>query len=349
MSFPTKQATYRVTSTKGPKALKRFEEPLNTELGNDFVLIKVKAVTLNYRDLAISNGSYPLSFAKNIIPGSDASGEVVKVGTSVQDLKVGDRVITNFDPTRMYGPIKDHKYALGACVDGVLTQYKVFPNYSLTKLPEDSHLTDEEAAALVCTGVTAWNALYGIKDCFIAGQTVLMLGTGGVSITALILAKAAGATTIITSSSDEKLKFVKEKYGVDHAINYKTHPDWEKEVLKVTKNEGVDHIIENGGSSTILKSLASVKIGGQIALIGFLGQAAQTPDVLGLVLQKAVILRGINVGSKQLSEQLVRFVHAKKLPMAIEKVFGFSEEEVQAAYMAIQSQTLVGKIAIRVD
>ncbi|KAI9362236.1 chaperonin 10-like protein [Pilaira anomala] len=143
---------------------------------------------------------------------SDASGVVVKVGSSVSEFEVGDRVITNSDPARLYGHFKSFKTGLGAYTDGVLTQYKVLPEAGLVKIPKDSHLTDEEAASLVCAGVTAWNALYGIKDCFIAGQSVLMLVTGGVSLITLTLARAADAVTIITSSSDEKLKSVQEKY-----------------------------------------------------------------------------------------------------------------------------------------
>jgi NADPH:quinone reductase-like Zn-dependent oxidoreductase len=169
--------------------------------------------------------------------------------------------------------------ALGAPINGVLTQCKILPKNALVKLPEDYYSADEETAALVCTGVTAWNALYGIKDCFIASQSVLKLGTGDVSIIALILAKAAGATTIVNSPSDEKLKYVKQKYGV-HTINYRTHPDWEKEVMKITLDQSINFIIENGGKVTIVKSLASIKYGGQIALIGFLGQAEQAPEVL---------------------------------------------------------------------
>lgn len=349
MTLPTKQISYHLTRNEGPKGVKRAEDPLSAELDSNLVLIKVKAVTLNYRDLVISDGTYPARISDNVIPCSDASGEVVKIGSAVREFKVGDRVITNFDTSRLYGHSKDQDSCLGAYTDGVLTQYKILPEGGLVKIPKDSHLTHEEAATLVCTGVTAWNCLYGIKDCFIAGQSVLLLGTGGVSITALILAKAAGAITIITSSSDEKLKYVQEKYGVDHVVNYKTHPDWEKEVLKITDGEGVDFIIEGGGSGTIEKSLASVKVGGQVSLIGFLGQAEQTPELLMPILMKSVIIRGVIVGPKQLSEQLVRFVHAKKLPMPVEKVFGFSEEEVQGAYEALKSQTVVGKIAIRVD
>ncbi|KAI8886367.1 putative zinc-type alcohol dehydrogenase-like protein [Backusella circina FSU 941] len=327
--------------------IRKFQEPLSAELGNHEVLVKVNAVSLNYRDLVISNATYPLPVKKGVIPGSDGSGNIVKIGSSVTDLQVGDRVITNFNPEHISGPVKDHNTAFGAIRDGVLSQYIVVPSYGVNKIPSDSHLTHEEASALVCTGATAWNALYGSGRPFIAGQSVLMLGTGGVSITALILAKAAGAVTIITSSSDEKLKYVKEKYGADYTINYKTYPDWEKKVLEFTHGEGVDFVIENGGNGTIAKSIESIKNGGQIALIGFLSQPEFLSDVVMGLLTKGATARGISVGPKQLAEELIRFVHAKKLPMPVEKVFGFSEEEVHAAYANLESQSQIGKTVIK--
>lgn len=342
---------YRLTDKKASyKGINQVKENINLDdLGKNEVVIKIKAVALNYRDYAIASGFYPTQVNDNVIPGSDAAAEVIKVGSNVSDLEVGDRVITNFDPENIYGQQKNHFSALGAAADGVLSQYKVVPSYTVNKLPKGSHLTDEEAACLVCTGVTSWNALYGTADRFIAGQTVLMLGTGGVSITCLILAKAAGAVTIITSSSDEKLKYVKEKWGVDYTVNYKTNPDWEKEVLKITNGEGVDFVIENGGTSTIMKSMASTKVGGQVASIGFLGQSKEMPDVLSLVLLRSIRLRGIAVGSKQLAEELIRFVHAKKLRMPVEKTFGFSPDQVLEAYQSIESQNQIGKMVIKID
>lgn len=168
-------------------------------------------------------------------------------------------------------------------------------------------------------------------------------------ITALVLAKVAGAVTIITSSSDKKLDYVKEKYGADYTINYSTHPDWEKKVLDITKGRGVDLVIENGGNGTIVKSIASVKFGGQIAIIGILSQPKEMPDMLTALLSKAVTARYILVGSKQLAEGLIQFIHAKKLRMPVEKVFGFSEKEVHDTYANIQNQTQIGKTVIRVD
>ncbi|CAF4885102.1 unnamed protein product, partial [Rotaria sp. Silwood2] len=191
------------------------------------------------------------------------AGEIVEVGDQVIGFKKGDRVISNFDPTHLYGPSQ-------SC---------------LIKIPD--HLSYEQAASLVCTGTTTWNALHG-NNRLLPGQTVLLQGTGGVSLTGLMLAKAGGCTTIITSSDDEKLKQVKDKYGADYTINYKKQPNWDEEVLKITNGEGVDIILENGGAATIGKSLNSIKMGGIIACIGFLGAALkpENPDVALLALGK---------------------------------------------------------------
>jgi NADPH:quinone reductase-like Zn-dependent oxidoreductase len=180
MSFSTQQAVYKLTGFNGYQDIKRFQEPLTTELGKDDVLIKVKAVSLNYRNLIISKNQYLAPPKLNVVPGSDASGDIAKVGDGVTNLSVGDRVITNFDPENFYGPTQSHQSPFGCMRDGVLTQYKVISKHGVNKIPKDSHLTDEEVAILVCTGVTVWNALFGSTDGFVAGQTVLILGTGGV-------------------------------------------------------------------------------------------------------------------------------------------------------------------------
>lgn len=159
------------------------------------------------------------------MPCSDGAGEVVSVGSAVSGLKPGDRVVANFDVTQMYGPMFNWNNGQGAAIDGTLRQYAVYSASSLVKIPEECDLSYVELSTLVCAGLTAWNALFGNAQ-LKPGQTVLFLGTGGVSIMGLQIAKAAGAVTVITSSSDEKLKFVHEKYGADHVINYKTTPDW---------------------------------------------------------------------------------------------------------------------------
>lgn len=174
------------------------------------------------------------------------------------------------------------------------------------------------------------------------------LGTGGVSITGVILAKAAGATTIVTSSSDEKLEFVKSKFGADYGVNYKKHPEWSKEVLRLTNGEGVDYVLENGGSGTIAESINSVKMGGNISVIGFLSQAKEMPDVASLALSKGAVVRGITVGSTQLLQEVVRFVGRKGLRLPVEKEFGFSAEEAIKAFEYLQSGAHIGKVCIKV-
>lgn len=243
--------------------------------------------------------------------------------------------------------IPDWNNAFGGPVDGMLRQYVAVPSDAIISIPKSTTLSWPQLAGLVCTGTTAWNALYGNMP-LKPGHTVLFQGTGGVSMTGLILAKAAGATTIITSSSDDKLKIAQEKYGVDYVINYKKTPEWADEANKITGGQGVDFIFENGGSGTIAQSIKCCARGGQIAVIGFLSAAKEMPDVASLVLDKGCVVRGINVGAKQLTEDLVRFVCSKRLQMPVEKVFGFTHEDVIAAYKYMESGSHIGKICIQV-
>jgi NADPH:quinone reductase-like Zn-dependent oxidoreductase len=175
-------------------------------------------------------------------------------------------------------------------------------------------------------------------------------GTGGVSITGLLLAKAAGATTIVTSSSDEKLKMVQDNFGAHHLINYKNTPNWAAEALKITGGRGVDYIIENGGSGTIKQSIEAIAFGGIISVIGFLSRAPQSemPDVAGLALSKGCVVRGIMVGSTQQLEEVVRFVSERSLQMPVDKVFGFAKDQVLEAYEYLSNGGHVGKVCIDV-
>ncbi|KAE8320236.1 hypothetical protein BDV41DRAFT_570396 [Aspergillus transmontanensis] len=313
------------------------------------VLMKVKGVSLNYRDLAISTSKYPFPVKDNVVPCSDAAGVVVEVGEAVRSISVGDNMIATLDFSNVFGQQMSWMGGQGGPVDGVLREYLLVPAVSAVKIPKNSPQTFNEWSTLVVTGVTVWNALYGNIP-LRPGQVVLCQGTGGVSITGLILAKAAGAKTIITSSSDEKLEIVKKKYGADITINYKTHPQWSKEVLAVTDGEGVDYILENRGSGTIAESLNCIKMGGQVAIIGFLARAPQEqmPDVASLALAKGAVVRGIQGGSTQLLQEVTRFVAQKALRMPIEKVFGFTEKEVIEAYDYVASGSHIGKICINV-
>lgn len=284
------------------------------------------------------------------MPCSDASGDIVQVGEGVFDLQKGDRVVGTFDITHLYGAKKHGSHGLGGPIDGVLRQYVVLPASVVVKIPEGSPQNYAEWACLVCTGATAYNALYG-NNHLKPGQTVLFQGTGGVSITGLILARAAGATTIITSSSDEKLKIAREKFGAHHTINYKTTPQWGDEARKITGGRGVDFVFENGGSGLIRQSVAAIAPGGIIAVIGFLSIAEQSdmPDLAQLILASACIVRGINVGSKEMLEACVNVVAERGLRMPVEQEFAFTRDGVLEAYKYLESGQHIGKICIKVD
>ncbi|KAG6843550.1 hypothetical protein H0H87_003323 [Tephrocybe sp. NHM501043] len=275
------------------------------------------------------------------------AGEVVAVGADVKNWKVGDRVCANFATGHLFGsPTRASiKTGLGGQIDGVLTEFRAFPANSLVSIP--SHLSYEEASTLPCAALTAYNALNGpvpIK----AGDYVLVLGTGGVSIHALQFAVAAGAVVIATSSSDKKLK-VAAKLGAKHLINYKSCPEWEKEVLKFTNGEGVDHVIEVGGQGTLPRSITSTKPGGQVHLIGFVSQESNDAGSLVLgAIADAITLRGIQIGS------VAQFINMNKMISAhpqitrpcIDRVFPF--EQAKEAYSYLISQAHVGKVVIKV-
>ncbi|KAF7589924.1 hypothetical protein BBP40_003504 [Aspergillus hancockii] len=339
------QTVLRLTGHDSWERLVEFKE-LAPSAGKHELLIKVRSVALNFRDIAISTGKYPFPVKDEVVPGSDVAGDIVGVGEGVQGFSKGDKVIATFDIATLYGPIRSWSNGLGGPIDGVLREYVTIPAEAVVKLPESS-LSYAQWASVVCTGTTAWNSLFGnipLKP----GNTVLFLGTGGVSITGLVLAKAAGATTIITSASDKKLQYVQQKYGVDHIINYKTTPKWAEEVQKITQGCGVDYILENGGSGTIKQSLEAVSYGGNISVIGFLSAAPQNkmPDVAGLALAKGAVVRGIMVGSKQQLEEAVRFIGTHNLPVPVEKTFKFSRDQVVEAYKYLASGQHTGKVCI---
>ncbi|XXH05653.1 hypothetical protein Hte_012088 [Hypoxylon texense] len=341
------QTVFRWTSRGSYDGLQVFQEPI-PRAGDHEVLVKVRGVSLNYRDVAIANLSYPLPVKEDVVPCSDAAGEVVQVGGRVEGFSVGDAVLLPASVAALYGPIKDGLHTLGGPIDGTLREYMCVPAYLPIKLPKSSH-SFVQWASLVGTGSTVWNSFYGYGS-LKPGQTVLLQGTGGVSLTALVFAKAAGATTIITSSSDEKLEYVKAQFGVDHTINYKTHPDWAAEVQRITDGQGVDHVIDNGGAGTIEQSIASVAYGGIIYAIGFLANVAQDkmPDVTMAVISKGCIVRGLLAGSKQQLEEAVNFVGSRGLVIPVDKTFGFARDEVVAALKYLESGKHIGKVGINV-
>ncbi|CAN9363234.1 unnamed protein product [Alternaria alternata] len=345
----TTQRVFRLPQRTSILDLQVNEEKV-PEPASQEVLIRIKSIALNFRDFAVATGKYPFPVKDNVVPCSDLSGEVVRVGNQVDDFAEGDRVIASFDLKTLYGAMPDWHHSLGGCYDGVLREYIALPSSALVKVPSTSGLSFAQLSALVCTGTTAWNALYG-NNPLKPGQTVLFLGTGGVSITGLILAKAAGAVTIITSSSDDKLAQVRKTYGADYTINYKSNANWSQEVLKITNGHGADFILENGGAGTIAQSIEAVAYGGNIAVIGFLAPCPQEkmPDVAALALSKGAIVRGIMVGSKQQLEDVTRFVTSKNLNVPVEKVFGFEREDVVSALEYLVSGQHIGKVCIVVN
>jgi NADPH:quinone reductase-like Zn-dependent oxidoreductase len=306
------------------------------------VLVRIKACSLNFRDLAIVLGRYRMPVKPNVIPLSDGAGEVVEVGDGVTKVKAGDRVAGNFFQRWQGGlPSADTQAsALGGSLDGMLTEYVVLEEDGVVKLP--AHLSFEEGACLPCAGVTAWHAL-AEHGKVTAGDTVLVQGTGGVSILGLQLARQMGATVIATSSSDEKLARAK-KLGAAHGINYKTTPDWEKAALELTGGNGVDLVIEVGGAGTIAKSLGAIRHGGKVSMIGVLSGAAELNPML--IMARRANVQGISVGSTQMFEAMNRAITGGSLKPVIDKVFSF--DETPAAFRHMQSAQHFGKIVVKV-
>ncbi|KAI0322156.1 NAD-P-binding protein [Amylostereum chailletii] len=325
----------------GFQGVVKVQNPIPTP-GAHEVLVRIHAVSLNFRDVALVLGTYISMNRENFALGSDMGGEVVAVGSSATQFKKGDRVTGIFDQGNIYGQSTGE--LLGGPLDGVLQEYRVFDERHLLSIPE--HLSYEEASCFPIAALTAWNALFGGKQ-LVPGETVVCQGTGGVSIFALSLAHAAGATTIVTSSSDEKLELAK-KLGATHTINYRTTPDWDKAVNELTKGQGAHHIIDNVGINEIERSLNCVAQGGFITNIGFLGgQPKVYPNVPMLCLLRAASLRGIRVGSKKMFEEMFRFVEQKQLRPSIAKVFPF--EQTVDALKYLESGAHFGKVVIRVS
>ncbi|KAK7449642.1 hypothetical protein VKT23_013117 [Stygiomarasmius scandens] len=347
MTLPTTTRNYVLPEVGSYKNLKLTQANLPTPKSFE-VLVKIRAVSLQFRDLIIASGMYPVPARKDLVPCSDMAGEIVSVGEDVREnWKVGDRVCANFCADHIDGDPTPEAQATahGGAIDGVLTEYKAFRPHSLVKIPD--HLSFEEASTLPCAALTAYNALMGPVP-LKGGDTVLVLGTGGVSVHALQIAVASGATVIATSSSDEKLK-VAEKLGAKHVINYKKTPDWDKEVLRLTNDRGVDHVIEVGGNETLVKSMNSARVAGWVHLIGFVGgPQAAPPNVIFPSIRRAIYIRGIQIGSVRQFKEMNRLFAAN--PDAtrpyVDKVFPF--EQALEAYAYLESQAHFGKVVIKV-
>jgi NADPH:quinone reductase-like Zn-dependent oxidoreductase len=307
------------------------------------VLLRIKAASLNYRDLLVVKGQYNPKMPLPRIPLSDAAGEVAAVGAEVTRVQVGQRVAAIFMQKWIAGDIDESKAksALGGAIDGLLAEYAVLHEDGLVHVPE--HLSFEEAATLPCAAVTAWHGLIA-EGRIKSGDTVLVQGTGGVSLFALQFARLAGARVVITSSSNEKLERARQ-LGAAECINYKETPEWGDKARQLTGGRGVDHVVEVGGAGTLGQSLRAVRMGGQISLIGVLsgtGQANPMP-----ILMKNVRVQGIFVGSREMFEAMNRAIAVNRLRPVVDRVFPFAEAVQALRHM--ESASHFGKICIRVD
>lgn len=303
------------------------------------IRVKIYASSMNYHDLAVILGMMKSEDGR--IPLSDAAGVVEAIGEDVTEFKVGDHVVSTFFPTWQNGDATLGNFSTtpGDGVDGYAVEYVIRPETAFTLAPRD--YTHAEAATLTTAGLTAWRALV-VNGHLKAGDTVLVLGTGGVSIFALQLAKAMGAKVIVTSSSDAKLKQVQE-LGADFTINYKTSPNWAEKVVEFTHGRGVDHTIEVGGAATLPQSIQATRIGGHIALIGVLaGFQGEIPT--RLLMSKQQRLEGLIVGSRQHQIDLVNALNVLRIKPIIQHSFPFTELK-QACELQV-SGAHFGKISL---
>lgn len=306
------------------------------------VVVRMRAASLNYRDIMVASGQYGPPARLPLIPLSDGAGEVVEVGDGASRFKVGDRVAGAFMPGWVEGEFSPAKAAsaLGAgSMDGVLAELVALPESGVVRVPE--HLSFEEAATLPCAAVTAWFALF-VGGSLKAGETVLLQGTGGVSLFALQFAKSVGARVILTSSSDDKLARARE-LGADEAINYRATPDWDKRVLELTGGRGVDYVVEVGGPDTLNKSLRAVRFGGQISLMGVLTGTSGEVNTAA-ILGKQARIQGVYVGSVEMFEDMNRAITQNKIRPVVDRVFPF--EEAREAFKYLESGQHFGKVVV---
>jgi NADPH:quinone reductase-like Zn-dependent oxidoreductase len=308
------------------------------------VLLRVHAVSLNYRELMILlQGRYPLPVKPDVIAAADGAGEVVALGAGVSRARIGDKAIASIFPHWIDGPFGAAQAAqLGGSLDGMLTEYAVLPEAALVPMPE--HLGYEEAATLPCAGVTAWNALTGGAVPLQAGDHVLTLGSGGVSLFALQLAKASGARVIATTSSDDKAQRLRA-LGADAVVNYRDTPEWGAEVRRLTQGAGVRHVVEIGGGGTLAQSLKAVAFSGEVAFVGTAAGGSPMLDASAL-LAAAATLRVIAAGSRAQLAQMARAVAVNRLRPVIDRCFGFDDAPAAFAHYA-QGQCF-GKVVIKV-
>lgn len=360
------------TLQDGLDGLARATAPMPAvPLPEDHVLVKIHTVSLNYRDTEVCMGLYShhrsvaVGGPEPLVPCSDMCGTVVAVGSALEiPFKVGDRVVSVFNHLQRSGHMRPEyikSAGLGLPLEGVLQTHRVFPTIGL--LPAPAYLSDAEACCLPIAAVTAWMSLQigeaGLNykpqtfEERLKGKTVVAQGTGGVSISGVQIAKAAGATVIVTSSSDAKLETARTQLGADHLINYKTTPQWADEVMAATDGYGADFILENGGNGTLRQSFDAVTFGGVINCIGYLGgkttkgQDEEDHAVSVLALRRNMTLRGIMNGPRDRFEEMLQFYERHEIKPVVHRVFPFSESP--AALQYLYSGQHFGKVVIQVD
>jgi NADPH:quinone reductase-like Zn-dependent oxidoreductase len=334
---------YQILPGDGIDGLQCVDFP-ERELGTGEVRVRVRAVSLNYRDLMVASGNYLVNVDNPIVPCSDGAGEVLAVGAGVSRVQVGDHVAASFFPHWEDGPTSPARirHALGGDIDGMLAEEVVLAEDALVKIPPGMSFVD--ASTMPCAGVTAWNAIFESSNAIRPGDTVLLLGTGGVSVLGLQLARAAGLRTIITSSSDEKLQRARE-LGAHHTINYRTFPEWQEEVLRLTQGAGANLVLEVGGQGTVNRSVAATAMGGSVAIIGGVSGFGGEVNPASL-LASAKRMVGIFVGSRTMLEKVLRFADTTGLQPVVDRVFTF--DQAREAYRHMESGSHFGKVVIAV-
>lgn len=312
-------------------------------LGRSEVRVKVHAVALNYRDVLMVQGLYNPKQPLPLVPCSDGAGEIVEVGADVSRVKVGDRVVGLFAQRWLSGRARLEKirYTLGGPLPGMLREEAVLSEQGVAKLP--AHYSYEEACTLPCAALTAWSALQ--QSGLSSGETVLVQGTGGVSLFAAQLAKLRGARVILTSKDDAKLARARAEIGVDETINYREVPKWSARVRELTGKEGADVVVEVGGGGTLPESVRAVRAGGTIALIGVLA-GVNTEVLLTPVLMQNVRIQGVLVGHRDGFEELVRALETSTLRPIVDHVYGF--DDAKSAFEAMPSGAHFGKLVLKV-
>lgn len=305
------------------------------------IKVRLRASSLNYHDYLVVKGMIPTDEGR--IPMSDGAGEVVALGAGVREFAIGDRVISTFFPDWLSGEPTQAKLRAvpGDRTDGYAREEVTAPATSFTKAP--AHLSFEEAATLPCAGLTAWRALV-TEGKIKPGDSVLVQGTGGVSIFALQFAKAFGCSVTATSSSDAKIERLKA-LGADHTINYKTTPEWGAEAVKLNGGQGIDHIIEIGGAGTFAQSMTAARLGGHISMIGVLAGFAG-PVATGLIMGKQLRVIGVTVGTREQQQEMVRLIGNVKLKPVLDKSFPL--EDLAGAFRHEESNTHFGKIVVAI-